>query len=68
MGYSKIAGTPVVTGLYTLLLPLVAFAARVVALPGGGGGLGHRRHPGRRVGDPGRRRQRTLPCAGWTST
>jgi SulP family sulfate permease len=27
MGYSKIAGTPVVTGLYTLLLPLVAFAA-----------------------------------------
>ena len=27
MGYTKIAGTPVVTGLYTLLLPLVAFAA-----------------------------------------
>ena len=27
MGYSKIAGTPVVTGLYTLPLPLVAFAA-----------------------------------------
>jgi len=26
MGYTKIAGTPVVTGLYTLLLPLVAFA------------------------------------------
>ena len=26
IGYTKIAGTPVVTGLYTLLLPLVAFA------------------------------------------
>jgi sulfate permease, SulP family len=27
LGYTKIAGTPVVTGLYTLLLPVVAFAA-----------------------------------------
>lgn len=27
LGYSKIAGMPVVTGLYTLLLPVVAFAA-----------------------------------------
>ena len=26
MGYAKIAGTPVVTGLYTLLLPILAFA------------------------------------------
>ncbi|MCX6893572.1 MAG: SulP family inorganic anion transporter [Verrucomicrobia bacterium] len=26
MGYTKIAGTPVITGLYTLLLPMVAFA------------------------------------------
>ena len=26
MGYSKIAGMPVVTGLYTILLPVVAFA------------------------------------------
>ena len=26
LGYTRIAGTPVVTGLYTLLLPLVAFA------------------------------------------
>lgn len=26
MGYTKIAGTPAVTGLYTILLPLVAFA------------------------------------------
>ena len=27
LGYTKIAGTPVVTGLYTLLVPLAAFAA-----------------------------------------
>lgn len=27
LGYTRIAGTPVVTGLYTLLLPVVAFAA-----------------------------------------
>ena len=27
LGYTKIAGMPVVTGLYTLLLPLVGFAA-----------------------------------------
>ncbi len=26
MGYSKIAGMPVITGLYTILLPIVAFA------------------------------------------
>ena len=26
MGYTRIAGTPVVTGLYTLLLPIIAFA------------------------------------------
>jgi SulP family sulfate permease len=26
MGYTKIAGTPVITGLYTLLLPIFAFA------------------------------------------
>ena len=26
LGYTKIAGTPVITGLYTLLLPLIAFA------------------------------------------
>ena len=25
LGYTRIAGTPVVTGLYTVLLPLVAF-------------------------------------------
>jgi MFS superfamily sulfate permease-like transporter len=27
LGYTKIAGTPVITGLYTLLFPLLAFAA-----------------------------------------
>jgi len=27
LGYTKIAGTPIVTGFYTLLLPLIAFAA-----------------------------------------
>jgi sulfate permease, SulP family len=27
LGYTKIAGTPIVTGFYTLLFPLVAFAA-----------------------------------------
>ena len=27
LGYTKIAGTPIITGFYTLLLPLVAFAA-----------------------------------------
>src|SRR5215831_18779210 len=26
LGYTRIAGTPVVTGLYTVLLPLAAFA------------------------------------------
>ena len=26
LGYARIAGAPVVTGLYTLILPLVAFA------------------------------------------
>src|ERR1700679_1659640 len=26
MGYSKIIGTPVITGLYTMLLPMMAFA------------------------------------------
>ena len=26
MGYTKIAGTPVITGLYTILLPLAVFA------------------------------------------
>ena len=35
MGYAKIAGMPVITGLYTLLLPLVAgfCRLRIIALP-----------------------------------
>ena len=28
LGYTRIAGTPIVTGLYTLMLPLVAFEGR----------------------------------------
>ena len=37
MGYARIAGTPVITGLYTLLLPLVGFCCLgIVALPCGG--------------------------------
>jgi MFS superfamily sulfate permease-like transporter len=28
LGYTKIAGMPVITGLYTLLLPLVALSGR----------------------------------------
>jgi MFS superfamily sulfate permease-like transporter len=27
LGYTRIAGTPIATGFYTLLLPLVGFAA-----------------------------------------
>ncbi len=26
MGYTKISGTPVITGLYTILIPMVLFA------------------------------------------
>jgi len=37
LGYTRIAGTPVVTGLYTVLLPLVAFSM-----------FGSSRHLGRR--------------------
>ncbi len=46
LGYARIAGMPVVTGLYTVLLPLAAFAVfgssrhLVVAAE-----LGHRCHP-----------------------
>src|SRR6516165_4972763 len=43
MGYTKIIGTPVITGLYTLLLPVLAFAlfgsSRHLVVSGG---LGHR--------------------------
>ena len=46
MGYTKIAGTPVITGLYTILLPAVAFAhLRLVAPSRGRRRLCHRRDP-----------------------
>ena len=68
LGYTRIAGTPVVTGLYTLLLPLVAFAtfgssrylvvaadsATAAILAGG-------------LSQDGARRQRALCGAGWDS-
>jgi SulP family sulfate permease len=55
LGYTRIAGTPVITGLYTLLMPLVAFAtfgssrylvvaadsATAAILAGGLSGLAH---------------------------
>src|SRR3954465_11248894 len=39
MGYSKIAGTPVITGLYTILIPIAVFAVLGSSrhLVGGGG-------------------------------
>ena len=41
MGYTKIAGTPVITGLYTILLPVLAFALfGLVAPPRRRRGLG----------------------------
>ena len=44
MGYTKIAGTPVITGLYTILLPVLAFAAlRLVPSPRRRRRLGDRR-------------------------
>src|SRR5215469_11591247 len=45
LGYTKIAGTTVVTGFYTLLLPLVAFATfGSSAIPRGGCRFCCRRH------------------------
>ena len=46
MGYTSIAGTPVVTGLYTILLPLAVSRCRLLAPPG-------RRRRLRHGGDPG---------------
>ncbi len=57
MGYTKIAGMPVITGLYTILIPIVAFAvfgssrhlvvgadsATAAIMYAGIAGLGHRR-------------------------
>ena len=56
MGYSKIAGMPVITGLYTILLPILAFRPpRLVAPPGRWCRLRHRRHPVHRHREHGRR-------------
>ena len=50
LGYAKIAGMPVVTGLYTMLLPMAVFAvlgsSRHLVV---GRGLRYRRHPRRRA-------------------
>jgi hypothetical protein len=35
MGYTKIAGTPVITGLYTMLIPTALFAMFGSRAPGG---------------------------------
>ena len=54
MGYTKIAGMPVITGLYTILLPIVVVRdPRLVAPPRRRRGLGDR-------GDPGDRPRRRL--------
>ena len=42
LGYTRIAGTPVVTGLYTMLLALVAFA--IFGSSSGRGGVFHHDH------------------------
>ena len=59
MGYTKIAGMPVITGLYTILIPIgpVRFVG-LVAAPGGRRRLGDRRDPGRRARRGWRRRAR----------
>jgi MFS superfamily sulfate permease-like transporter len=41
MGYTKIAGMPVITGLYTILLPIVAFAIFGSSRPGADGWQRH---------------------------
>ena len=54
MGYTKIAGTPLITGLYTMLIPTASVRfVRLLAAPGGGrrfgdGGDPCQRHGGNR--------------------
>ena len=51
MGYTTIAGMPVVTGLYTILIPTALFAlVRIFPAPGGRGGFGHGGNHGSRSG------------------
>ena len=50
LGYAKIAGMPLVTGLYTMLLPMAVFAVLgSVPAPRGRRGFRHRGHPRRRA-------------------
>ena len=42
MGYTKISGTPVITGLYTMLVPMLLFAFIGLSRYGCGGLSGHR--------------------------
>ena len=54
MGYTSIAGMPVITGLYTIVLPVIVFAAaRLVAPPGRRRRLRHGRGDGGRAGGAG---------------
>jgi MFS superfamily sulfate permease-like transporter len=45
MGYTKIAGTPTVTGLYTMSLPLIVCGLWCIASTGGRSRLRNSRHP-----------------------
>ena len=55
MGYTTIAGMPVITGLYTILLPVLVFAVLgSVAPPGRRRRLGHGRRHGGGIGGHGR--------------
>ncbi len=50
LGYAKIAGMPLVTGLYTLLLPMAVYAVLGSSLsPRGGRGFRDRGHTRRRA-------------------
>ena len=65
MGYSNIAGTPVITGLYTLLLPIVAFAIfGLVPAPRRRRRLRDGRDPGVRSRREGARRDRPSTSVG----
>ena len=51
MGYTKISGTPVITGLYTILIPMAPMCpVRFVPAPGRGCRFGHCRHTRGRAG------------------
>ena len=53
MGYTSIAQTPIVTGLYTVIFPTIVFALLgLVPAAGGRRRLGHRGDPVGRSGRP----------------